>query len=308
MANMVEKCQVTANGMVFDCLTCGMENNGEPVILLHGYPETAYMWLPVMQALAEQGYRTVAPNQRGYSPGATPFDIASYALPNLVSDIFAIADTVGFTEKFHLVGHDWGAICGWACVEKHEERLQTWSALSIPHPGAYFYTIETDPVQHQLSFYIVDRVIEGIPEREMAEDDFARLRKRYKLATQEELDAVIEVFADPKRARGATNWYRANNPYTCHGNCPTMAFGRDIVIPVLFVQGERDHVVSPTSVKLARKYMHGEYLHEIYNLSHYMVQEDPQRIILSLTNFIGRHPITGSSSSIGLKGRDVDKI
>jgi pimeloyl-ACP methyl ester carboxylesterase len=288
----MEWMDIHVGGMVFDVLAGGMQNDGEAVVLLHGFPETAMMWLPVLHTLADEGYRVIAPNQRGYSPRATPFDIESYQLPLLVDDVLNIADAVGFTDKFHLVGHDWGAICGWACLELHHDRFLSWTSLSIPHAGAYYYTIYNDPLQYDLSFYIVDRVIEGIPEREMAENDFARLRKRYVNATQQEIDAVVEVFASPKTARGATNWYRANNPYVCHGNCPTMAFGRDITVPVLYIEAKRDHVVSPASVALSRKYMQGEYLHEIHDLSHYMVQEDPEGITESILSFIKRHSAT----------------
>jgi len=291
MSTEINKAQIKANGMVFDCLTCGMDNTGESVVLLHGYPSCSYMWVPVMKALAENGYRIVAPNQRGYSPGAAPYLIEAYRLPALVSDVFAIADAVGFSEKFHLAGHDWGANCGWACVELGEERLQTWTALSIPHFGAYLYTIYNDPVQYELSAYWVDRAIEGITERELVENDFAKIRQRFTLASPEQMAAILEVFSIPKCVRGAVNWYRATNPYTAYGNAQSMSFGRDIEIPVHYIQAKRDHVVSPTSVKLARKYMRGEYLHEVFDVQHRMVEEDPRGVSDSIVSFIMKYPI-----------------
>ena len=102
---MIEVRDIAANGMMFRCRTDGA--TGEPVVLLHGFPETSHMWTALMPKLAAAGYRCLAPDQRGYSPGARPDDVEAYSYRNLASDIFALADAAGF-DCFHLVGHDWG--------------------------------------------------------------------------------------------------------------------------------------------------------------------------------------------------------
>src|SRR5438093_5183763 len=86
--------------------------DGELVLLLHGFPETSYEWRAQLDSLAAAGYRAVAPDQRGYTPGARPVELAEYAVDRLVDDVFGFADTLG-AERFHLVGHDWGGFVAW---------------------------------------------------------------------------------------------------------------------------------------------------------------------------------------------------
>jgi pimeloyl-ACP methyl ester carboxylesterase len=91
---------------VFDALVAGPPA-GEPVVLLHGFPQTAACWARVAEALAAAGYRVLAPNQRGYSPGARPAAVRAYRMPEIVADVLALAEAAG-AARFHLVGHDWG--------------------------------------------------------------------------------------------------------------------------------------------------------------------------------------------------------
>ena len=77
--------QVVRAGLTFD-VRDGGPRDGEPVVLLHGFPQTSAIWSPLTARLHAAGYRTLAPNQRGYSPGARPRGIRPYALPELVAD------------------------------------------------------------------------------------------------------------------------------------------------------------------------------------------------------------------------------
>jgi pimeloyl-ACP methyl ester carboxylesterase len=104
---------IEANGWRFHCREAG--GSGEPVILLHGFPETSRMWEPLMVTLAAEGYRCVAPDQRGYSPGARPQEADAYRYADLAADVLELARVLGF-QRFHLVGHDWGAAAGWAVL------------------------------------------------------------------------------------------------------------------------------------------------------------------------------------------------
>lgn len=132
----VEFRELNANKMTFRCRVCGLENNGEPVILLHGFPETSHLWQGILISLASRGYRCLAPDLRGYSPRARSKAIESYRIDKIASDVVALADAIGF-QKFHLVGHDWGSGCGWTVVELYPDRVNSWSALSIPHMDAF---------------------------------------------------------------------------------------------------------------------------------------------------------------------------
>ncbi|MCH4004908.1 MAG: alpha/beta hydrolase [Lactobacillus crispatus] len=98
------------NNLDFTVRTAGLENSGDLVVLLHGFPESSLMWEPLMKILAEKGYRVIAPNQRGYSSDARPKGFKNYTMKLLASDVVTLAEKVGFKNKFHLVGHDIGAV------------------------------------------------------------------------------------------------------------------------------------------------------------------------------------------------------
>ena len=131
---------VVANNLTFSC----RQNNATAsppkghVMLLHGFPEWSSMYTSVMATLAAQGYSSIACDQRGYSTQARPEHEADYDYDVLESDVWAIADAVGF-PKFHLVGHDHGAVLGWktAAAQRGAERILSYSALSIPHVDAF---------------------------------------------------------------------------------------------------------------------------------------------------------------------------
>ena len=104
--------QIRARDLSFRARVAGLGSAGPALLLLHGFPETSIMWDPLIESAESAGFRVVAFDQRGYSPLARPVGVDAYRLPELVADVFAVADAVGF-ERFHLVGHDWGAIVGW---------------------------------------------------------------------------------------------------------------------------------------------------------------------------------------------------
>src|SRR5512139_1741792 len=127
--------------------------SGGPVMLLHGFPETSHMWVDLLPKLEAAGYRCMAPDQRGYSPGARPEGKEHYRYQDMASDVIALADAWG-VDRFHLVGHDWGAGAGWAAVALFPERIVSWSALSVPHVAAFGRAIREDEDQAKRSTYV----------------------------------------------------------------------------------------------------------------------------------------------------------
>ena len=129
----------TAPTLTFDALTAG-KPNAPLVLLLHGFAESMHCWRAQVAALADAGYRAVAPGQRGYSPGARPdvSDGANYHIDRLMDDAMAIVAASGYGEqRFHLVGHDWGGSIAWALADRFPERLASLTVLSRPHPNAF---------------------------------------------------------------------------------------------------------------------------------------------------------------------------
>ena len=130
-----------------------MDNDKGTIFLLHGFPETSRMWSDFIKVLENEGYRIIAPDQRGYSKGARPSKVSDYTIEKLSEDVINIANEFNI-DKFHLVGHDWGSAVGWYIVSKYSDRVITWSALSVPHLDALANSMMNDKVQKKKSKYI----------------------------------------------------------------------------------------------------------------------------------------------------------
>src|ERR1700745_1398999 len=132
--------QITiSTDLTFDVLVAGEE--GAPLaLLLHGFAESMRCWRQQLAALADMGYRAVAPSQRGYSKGARPDprDPSRYHMDRLMDDAMAIVAAYGYGgQLFHLAGHDWGVIIAWSLADRYPERLASLTVLSRPHPNAF---------------------------------------------------------------------------------------------------------------------------------------------------------------------------
>ena len=118
-------------GLTFDVVDEG-PLDGPVVVALHGFPQTSHSWAGVVPFLTEAGYRVLAPDQRGYSPGARPKGIKHYQLARLTEDVVALADQAG-AERFDVLSHDWGAAVAWGLASARPDRVRTLTALSVPH-------------------------------------------------------------------------------------------------------------------------------------------------------------------------------
>ncbi|MBV8561215.1 MAG: alpha/beta fold hydrolase, partial [Acidimicrobiia bacterium] len=148
----LERLEIPVGDLVFDARAAGPES-GDLVVLLHGFPQTSWEWRSQLRALADAGYRAVAPDQRGYSSRARPVGVEHYEAEHLVADVLAIADWLG-GHRFHLVGHDWGAAVAWAVGGTHQERLRTLNIVSVPHPQAFGAALVENQDQRDRSSYI----------------------------------------------------------------------------------------------------------------------------------------------------------
>jgi pimeloyl-ACP methyl ester carboxylesterase len=121
---------------VTDTAAAGRDGPQGVAILLHGFPQDRRCWDRVTPALAACGYRILAPDLRGYSPGARPAARSAYRNSQLAADVLALADAAG-AKRFYLAGHDWGAVLAWYLAGRHPGRVSSLAALSVPHPQAF---------------------------------------------------------------------------------------------------------------------------------------------------------------------------
>jgi pimeloyl-ACP methyl ester carboxylesterase len=277
---MINIRDIEANGMTFRCRTSG--DSGEPVMLLHGFPETSHMWTGLMPKLADAGYRYLAPDQRGYSPGARPDDVESYSYRNLAADVFALADAAGF-DRFHLIGHDWGAIVGWAVLGFGESsrgpraHIASYTSLSIPHALAFARAVYDDPEEEPYRQILGMLLSEGVFETMVTQNDGAALRGAYTHSPKEQVDEYIAVLSQPGAMKAAASWYRASRAHKRSIEDADAPFG-PVTVPTLLIWGKNDPYVRRMSVDLAPEYMKGDYRVVELDAGHWLAQEHPDRV------------------------------
>lgn len=282
----IEVGEIKANGLTFRCRTAGPDG-GEPVVLLHGFPETSHMWTALLPVLAEAGYRCIAPDQRGYSPGARPEGAAAYATPTLVSDVIAIADAAGF-GRFHLIGHDWGAVVGWRTAMAHPDRLASFSALSIPHPASYAKAYTSDPDQQAKSAYITFFQQVGPAEEALTANEFAMLKGIWTASSPDEVADYVSVLSQPGAMTAALNWYRAG----FGGGAPMLAdAAQDVTVPTLTIWGNQDTAVGRSTTETAAQYMKGPYRFVELGAGHWLVQEQFETVRDELLTQLRAFPV-----------------
>lgn len=261
---MVQVKNLRINKLIFDCRVSGNKNN-ELVIFLHGFPETSFMWNHLISEISELGFYCVAPNMRGYSKAARPRRKKNYTIDKLTQDILDIAKTLG-KEKFHLVGHDWGAAIGWYLVYHNPKSILSWSALSVPHITAFAKAITTDKDQIKKSKYIKNFQIPYLPEMRLKKNDFELFKKLWKYSSAEEVKDYLSVLKGKRALTAALNYYRAN-----YKIFRTHSIG-DIHVPTLFIWGEHDMAIGSYSVENSHQYMKSAYKFVKLNAGHWLIQ------------------------------------
>jgi len=258
----------TKNNLTFTCRVSGLENTGETVILLHGFPSTSHMWHELIDFLSNENYRVIAPNQRGYSQGARPSEISEYRIDNLVEDVLDIADTMNI-DKFHLVGHDWGSAVGWVVTATNKDRILTWTALSVPHLDAFGDAIVNDETQEEKSYYIDIFRMKFIPELYFKFLNYRNLKNIWSSSSELQIEKYMNVFSQRKAITGALNWYRA------------IEFDRkigDIYVPTLMIYGLNDAAIAEKGVDETEKYIKAPYTLKKLNVSHWIMQESFEEV------------------------------
>src|SRR5262249_191705 len=150
------------NGISLHVVTAGPEN-GKPILLLHGFPEFWYGWRNQIPALADAGFRVIAPDQRGYNLSEKPKGLAAYDLNVLTQDMVGLLDALHI-EKAVVAGHDWGGGTAWWLAAHHAERVERLIILNSPHGGAFSRAIRRDLSQLRKSWYFFFFQIPRLPE------------------------------------------------------------------------------------------------------------------------------------------------
>ncbi len=259
--------------------------DGDPVILLHGYPGSHRSWDRITPSLVAAGYRVVALDQRGYSPGARPRGRRSYTLHRTVGDLLALADTVG-AGRFHLVGHDWGGAVGWAAAAWHPERLASMTSMTTPHMRALLRSMVTSS-QGFRSLYMLFCQLPWLPELMVTSvpGGTSFVRTLVSTGLSEERAREYLALLRSGAVRPALNWYRA------------MPFNRldrltAVDVPTLYMYATADFALARRPAERTGRYVKGPYQFAVIeDASHWLPEEHAEVATPILLDHLGRYPV-----------------
>jgi pimeloyl-ACP methyl ester carboxylesterase len=239
--------------------------DGEPVVLLHGFPQEAAAWARVEPSLHEAGLRTLAPDQRGYSAGARPRGRSAYQVKECVADVLALLDAAGL-ESAHVVGHDWGGFVAWGLGGRHAGRVRSLTVLSTPHPAAMGKAFLGR--QALMSWYMFAFQAPVLPELALRRPGAAAAALRRSGLPRDIADHYASHLADPDFARATLNWYRAI-PWS--QRTPP---GR-IAVPTTFVWGNQDIALGRKASVTTGDYVTADYTFTELDAGHWLPETHP---------------------------------
>jgi pimeloyl-ACP methyl ester carboxylesterase len=302
------------------------QGEGPLVLLCHGFPETWYSWRHQLSALAESGFRAVAPDMRGYGETASPAGIEQYSLLHLLGDMVGLLDALG-AETAVIAGHDWGAPVAWYAALLRPDRFRGVVGLSVPFiPRGQVYTSTNLPQTEDAIFYQEYFQAPGVAEAELERNIRATVRTLlYTLSgdvsfreiaptpgaagmvsrqagllakminppclppwiSEDEADVYIAQFAR-SGYRGGLNWYR-----NLSRNRELLAAFNDlkITVPALYIGGDRDAVLAfPGMDKVIASLSESVPLLQrtimLSGCGHWTQQERPEEVNAALIEFL----------------------
>ncbi|MBN9541998.1 MAG: hypothetical protein BGN99_19710 [Alphaproteobacteria bacterium 65-37] len=275
----------TAPGLEFDCSLAGSPD-GAPVLLLHGFGVSRHFWDRQVPALADAGYFAIAPNQRGYSPGARPDpkDLDAYHIDRLVGDALDIVAAAGQgSRRFHLVGHDWGGSLSWIIAARYPERLRSLSMLSRPHPASFLRALALPDGEqkrrsgHHKAFLEPD----AVPKLLANNCEWLRSRHMRQGMPEAATDAHMSVLGNEAALEAALAWYRSSGPRQPLG---------PIKVPTLYIWGDADDTVGRVAAEGTGEFIEAPYYFEVLaGVGHYAADQVPDKVNALLLAHLRRH-------------------
>jgi pimeloyl-ACP methyl ester carboxylesterase len=253
---------------------------GPWVLLVHGFPDTHDCWRHQVAALTAAGYRTIAPDLRGYGASDKPAALEAYEPAHLVSDLLGILDGLG-VERAHLVGHDWGSALVQQLAMTAPDRATSLSLLSVGHAAAL---LDVGWEQRQRSWYMLLFQFVGLAEQWLNREDYANFREM--LAEHPDREQVIERMRDPRSLSTALALYRT-------GTRPEQLFGPGFAAslpplpgPVLGVWSSGDRFLTERAMTGTQEHVGGDWRYaRVEGAGHWLQLDAPKKVNALLLDF-----------------------
>ena len=268
------------------------EQNDRFVILLHGFPEFWYSWRHQMPVLGAH-YHVVAPDMRGYNLSDKPPRVSDYQIDYLVADVLGLIRHFG-KSRAAIIAHDWGAGVAWALAQKHPEAVERLAALQVPLPAAWRENMTF--AQLRRSWYMFFFQLPRLPEWWASANDFARVDEMYRKTSvrpgafsDEDVNSYKDALRQPRALTSSLNYYRANvfrSLFRGGVETPNESDGR-IRVPTLFIYGQQDMAVIPSTVKDLGRFIDAPYREvRIADSGHWVQNEAVTEVNTALLEFL----------------------
>jgi pimeloyl-ACP methyl ester carboxylesterase len=285
------------HGITLSCRAAGAVDAVQSVLLLHGFPEAAFVWDEVMAALAPSA-RCVAPNLRGYERSSAPAEVDAYRAKHLVADLVAAIEALGAPIDV-LVAHDWGGAVAWALAIAHPEAVDRLVIINSPHPATFARELANNPAQQEASQYMrFFRKPEA--EEKLCHDNFAMLEKfAFGIGTgrsfmdEDTRKLYREAWAQPGAVLGGLNYYRASRlePPPTGGTLDLVRLkldGLKVLVPTLVIWGERDKALLTGNLEGLDDYVRDLTVRRVPDATHWVVHERPALVNQYIREFLAR--------------------
>jgi pimeloyl-ACP methyl ester carboxylesterase len=284
-----------ATGVRLNVASAGPEG-GEPIILLHGFPESHRTWRHQLAGLSDL-YRVHAPDQRGFAASDKPEGVENYETDKIVADVMALADSLGL-DSFTLAGHDWGGAVAWTAALTHPHRVKRLIIVNAPHPLVFQKSLIEDPAQREASQYIsffrspgAEAAITGMG----LENFLDRVMLSHADATKlppGERQNYLDDWSQPGVLTTMLNWYRASRikvpapgeeataPLWTHAPFPKLK------MPVLVIWGLKDTALLPVQLGGLHDLIEDLRLVTSPSASHFITWEEPGIVTSAIRDFM----------------------
>lgn len=274
----IEENFVDVNGIKLHIISIG---SGQPLILLHGFPDFWYGWKSVIPKLKDK-FRLIIPDMRGYNLSDKPKGIQKYRIDYLIEDIRVIIEKLSLGNVY-LAGHDWGGVVAWVFAEKYPNLLKKLAILNAPHPKIFQEKLRNDKKQQEASFYIF-KFLKPDGEKWLFEEDYKWLKwavfegmVNKKDFSELDKQKYLEAWTQENAILSGVNYYRANISFD--------QFTGIIKIPTMVIHGMKDVAVLPGVLEGLSKYVSDLKVVRAENSSHWVIHDEPDLIVKNFIEF-----------------------
>ena len=275
----IEHSEVRVNNVRLHIAASG-PRDGIPVFLLHGFPDAWFGWEYQIKFLARNGFRVIAPDQRGYNLSEKPTGIKHYELEQLTSDIVSLADHFKY-DTINLAGHDWGAAVCWNVATRYPKRVKNLAVLNVPHPTVMTNYLKRHPSQMLKSWYIFVFQIPKIAEILARLGNWRLLISAFpKYLPSSTKNRYREAWSQFGAITGMINWYRAAFRLAGRRTSST----NKVASPTLIIWGKNDRYLSYAMAELSLEYCQHGKLVTLETASHWVLLDEPDEVSKLLLN------------------------